>query len=74
MNVRSRPSVDRFSASSDLEEKLVTTWSARVPPGPLPSGTRSTLTSRPSGVIWSRKTGDVTPKLGSDASLLNTYG
>ena len=62
--------MDRFRASSDLEEKLVT----RPPPGPGPSGTRSVLTSRPDGVSWLRNTGEVTPKLGSASTLLNTPG
>jgi hypothetical protein len=70
MNVRSRSFVDWFRASSDLEEKLVT----RPPPGPVPSGTRSVLTSRPDGVSWFRNTGEVTPKLGSASTLLNTPG
>ena len=62
--------MDRFRASSDLDEKLVT----RPPPGCDGSGTRSVLTSRPDGVSWSRNTGEVTPKLASTRSLLNTPG
>ncbi len=37
-------------------------------------GTSSELTSRPSGVSWSRKICDVMPKLASTMSLLNTVG
>src|ERR1700726_4803895 len=75
MKVTYRLSVDSFSASSDFDEKLVTTW---PPSGPEafrdPSGTRSVLTSRPDGVSWSRTIGDVTPKLASARSLPHTPG
>src|ERR1700691_5463363 len=70
MNVTDRSLVDRFRASSDLEEKLVT----RPPPGCAASGMRSVLTRGPEGVTWSRNTGEVTPKLPSTRSLLNTPG
>src|SRR5215813_13357998 len=74
MNVRLRPLVDRFSASSDFDEKLVASRSPR-PPSPLdPSGTRSVLIRCPDGVISSRKTGDVIPKLASARSLFHTWG
>ena len=65
MNVTSRPLVDRFSASSDFDEKLVTR--SRV-------GTLNLPSIAPSGVTRSRKIGAATPKLGSTMSLLNTYG
>ncbi|MGZ4250579.1 MAG: hypothetical protein ACXVUE_20010 [Solirubrobacteraceae bacterium] len=65
MNVTSRPLVDRFSASSDFDEKLVT--SSRV-------GTLNLSSMLPLGVIRSRNIGAATPKLGSARSLLNTYG
>ena len=58
MNVTYRSLVDRFRASSDLEEKLVT----RPPPGCAASGMRSVLTWCPDGVTWSRNTGEGTPK------------
>ena len=74
MKVRSRPLVDKFSASSDLEEKLVTMWPAAGPNSPVPSGTRSVLTRCPSGVIWSRKIGEVTPKLGSARVVVEHAG
>ena len=54
-----------FSAISDFDEKLVTSSSA---------GTLIRLTSEPDGVSWSRKIGEVIPKLASARSLLNTYG
>ena len=50
MNVTYWPLVDWFSASSDLDEKLVTTPEPPGTPGRVPSGTRSVRTSRPSGV------------------------
>ena len=59
------PSVDRFSANSDFELKLVTIWSLGM--GSVPS-------KNPSLVILSRKIGEVTPKLPSGPSLLNTVG
>jgi hypothetical protein len=65
MNVTSWPFVDRFSASSDLDEKLVTTSGV---------GTAIRLNTCPRGVSSSRNTGEVTPKLPSTWSLLNTYG
>ena len=67
MKDSSRPLVDRLSASSDLEEKLVT----RLAPG---TGTGVVLTRRPDGVSWSRKIGEVTPKLASTSTLLKTCG
>ena len=65
MNVTYLPSVDRLSAPSDLDEKLV--FSSLVGTGMTPCGW-------PHGVISLRKSGDVTPKLPSTVSLLNTYG
>jgi len=50
MNVTIRPSVDRFSAISDLDGKLVTIWSlVGVSPSAL-LGTSSELTSSPDGL------------------------
>jgi len=63
MNVIAVPSDERFSASSDVELKLVVT---RL------DGTGRVLTSVPVGVIWSRKIGDVIPKLPSALSLFQT--
>ncbi len=65
MNVISRPSVERLSANSDFDGKLVTSWSP---------GTSSELTTPPQGRSWSRKIRDVTPKLASARSLSNTVG
>ena len=59
-----RPSGDRFSASSDLEEKLVTS----------PFGTSTVPSDWPPGVISFSKILEVTPKLASARSLLNTCG
>src|ERR1700759_1378701 len=65
MNVTARPVVDRLSASSDLELKLVTSsW----------VGTSVLPTTSPLGVSCHKKIGEVTPKLESATSLLNTYG
>ena len=63
MNVIDFPSVDRFTASSDLELKLVT---ARF------VGIARVLRSLPSIVRLSKKIGEVTPKLPSEVSLLKT--
>src|ERR1700733_16337773 len=65
MNVSDLPSVERFSASSDFELKLVTIWLV---------GTVSVPRRRPNVVMLSRKIGELTAKLGSDTSLLNTVG
>jgi hypothetical protein len=65
MNESVRRSGDRLSASSDLDEKLVTSWFA---------GTAKVPRGRPDGVSWLRKTREVTPKLASTRSLLNTCG
>ncbi len=65
MNVTYLPSVDRLSAPSDLDEKLV--FSSL-------EGTGMTSSVRPKGVISRRKSREVTPKLPSTESLLNTYG
>ena len=65
MNVTYFPSEDRLSAPSDLDEKLV--FSS-------PDGTGRTSSVRPKGVISRRKSREVTPKLPSTESLLNTYG
>src|SRR5579872_7001038 len=75
MKVTSCPSVERLSATSDFDEKLVTSWSfvAGTPFWEL-FGTSSELTSDPDGVTWSRKSGDVTPKLASTVSLFQTNG
>src|SRR5215469_1755449 len=61
MKVSTLPSVDRFSASSDLELKLVTIMLL---------GTAKLLTVVPDGVSCSRKMGEVIPKLPSTVSLL----
>ena len=45
MNVMYRPPVDRFSASSDFDEKLVTSRRSEI---------ASELIQRPDGVSWSR--------------------
>ncbi|HEY1664661.1 MAG TPA: hypothetical protein VGG54_03150 [Trebonia sp.] len=37
-------------------------------------GTGMTPSGKPDGVIWLRYSLDVTPKLASTVSLLNTYG
>src|ERR1700731_4115535 len=76
MNVRFCPLVDRFMASSDLDEKLVTMWSSvlSLPDPPGSAGTGSVLTRCPDGVTWSRKTGEVMPKLPSTESLFQTPG
>ncbi len=63
MNVTYLPSEDRLSAPSDFEEKLV--FSSLL-------GTGMTPCRRPDGVISSMYSGDVTPKLPSTLSLLNT--
>ena len=63
MKVMERPSTERFSASSDLELKLVTIRSVGM--GRVPS-------SQPSVVMSSRKMGDVTPKLPSEFALFQT--
>src|SRR5271165_4276872 len=63
MKVITLPSVDRFSPSSDLELKLVTIMLL---------GTSKVLTVVPDGAIWSRKMGEVTPKLPSIVLLLKT--
>jgi hypothetical protein len=65
MNETYLPSDDRLSAPSDLEEKLV--FSSSLGTGMTPCG-------KPDGVIWLRYSLDVTPKLASTVSLLNTYG
>jgi hypothetical protein len=55
MKVTAEPPVDRFSASSDLEEKLLVSrsWPRLDAPG-VPSGTAMELTAVPAGVSWSR--------------------
>src|SRR4029077_13039935 len=60
-----RPSVERFSASSDLELKLVTIMSV---------GTASVPSRSPLVLRLSRKIGEVIPKLPSGPSLLKTVG
>src|SRR5262245_47618316 len=71
MNVTYLPSVERLSASSDFEEKLVTSWSR---PWLAVSGTCRVLISLPDGVTWSRNIGDVMPKFASTWSLFHTPG
>ena len=62
--------MDRFSASSDLDEKLVT-----MPPWPgAGAGMGKVFTTCPFGLSCSRKAGEVTPKLPSVSTLLNTPG
>ena len=56
MKVTARPVVDRLRASSDLDEKLVTSSCV---------GTLILLTRFPPGVSCHRKMGEVTPKLAS---------
>ena len=65
MNDRVRPSGERLSASSDLEEKLVTSSFG---------GTSKVPSGRPEGVISARKIREVTPKLPSTSALLKTCG
>jgi hypothetical protein len=75
MKVMYRPSVERLSVSSDFDGKLVTSWSlCDGTPCCVLLATSRELTSVPSAVIWSRKIGEVTPKLGSPASLFQTPG
>lgn len=57
------PSVDRLTASSDFELKLV----VNVAPG-----TDRVFTTVPVGVSWSINIGDVIPKLPSTVSLFQT--
>ena len=64
MKVIAPPSEDKLSASSDFELKLVVT---RFP------GTASVFTTVPVGVTWSRKMGDVIPKLPSTRLLFQTF-
>ena len=75
MNVTVWRSVDRLSASSDFDEKLVTIWSAF---GPTPRaalfGTSMELIGQPDGLNWSRNIFEVIPKLASTRSLLKTVG
>src|ERR1700733_5832562 len=77
MNVTTRPSVERLSAISDLDEKLVTTrlpigWSRRSECwGP---STSSELMNLPDGSSWSSTIFAVMPKLLSTTSLLKTNG
>src|SRR5215471_16633014 len=63
INVIDFPSLDRFTASSDLELKLVTTRLVGI--GRVPR-------SLPSVVRLSKKIGEVTPKLPSGLSLFQT--
>ena len=65
MNDTVRPSGERLSASSDLEEKLVTSSFA---------GTSMVPIGRPDGVISASQIREVTPKLGSASTLLKTCG
>src|SRR5580704_5692378 len=63
MNVTDFPSIERFSASSDFELKLVTIRSLGI--GSVPR-------SRPSVERLSRKIGELTPKLPSEPELFHT--
>src|SRR5579872_1219426 len=63
MKVIERPSIDRFRASSDFELKLVTILSV---------GTAKVPSFQPSGVMSSRKIGEVIPKLPSELALFQT--
>jgi hypothetical protein len=65
MNVTSWPLVDGFSASSDFDERLVT--SSR-------DGTLIVPIRCPHGVSSSSEILDVTPKLASTRALLKTNG
>jgi hypothetical protein len=75
MKVTTRPSVDRLSAISDLDGKLVTIWSlfGEIRRSEL-LGTSSELTSSPDGLSWSSTIFAVMPKLASAASLFQTFG
>jgi hypothetical protein len=68
MNVTLFPSVERFSASSDLEGKLVT--ALEVGMAKVSTSTRLS----PITASRSRTMGEVTPKLPSWASLAQTPG
>src|ERR1700722_12354059 len=75
MKVRSLPSVERLSAISDLELKLVTSWSLSVRTFLKELfGTSRLSRTNPEGVSWSRKIVAVTPKAGSGMTLLKTKG
>src|SRR5689334_19209309 len=63
MKVTTVPSGDSCKPSSDFELKLVTSIFV---------GTGRVLMRVPSVVIWSRKIGEVTPKLPSTKSLFQT--
>jgi hypothetical protein len=65
MNDTVRPSGERLSASSDLEEKLVTSSFA---------GTSIVPSGWPDGVISASQIREVTPKLPSTSALLKTWG
>lgn len=65
MSVSAVPSAERLRASSLLDEKLVTIWLV---------GSVNVPTLPPDGVISASVMGDVTPKLLSTLSLLNTPG
>src|SRR5271168_1507186 len=63
MKVIDLPSTERFSASSDLELKLVTSLALGI--GSVPS-------NLPSVLRLSRKIGELTPKLPSEFALFHT--
>src|ERR1700744_4072351 len=65
MKVIWRPSVDRLSASSDLELKLVTRSLV---------GTAMVRSGNPSGVTSSKNIAEVIPKLGSYKTSFQTSG
>src|ERR1700722_1378188 len=75
MKVSSLPSVERLRAPSDFELKLVTSW---LLPGWMLGmellGSSRLSRRKPEGVIWSRKSFEVIPKLPSTRSLLKTKG
>src|SRR5271170_6449693 len=75
MKVSSLSSVERLRAPSDFELKLVTSWllSERMLRWEL-LGTSRLSRRKPEGVIWSRKTLEVMPKLPSTRTLLKTKG
>src|SRR5580692_11027201 len=75
MKVTYWPLVERFSASSDLDEKLVTIWLAFADtPRCVLLGTSSDPTRFPDAVNSLSVIGEVTPKLASMEALLKTYG
>jgi hypothetical protein len=73
MKVTYLPSVERFRASSDLLEKLVTIWSEEAPtPGSVLLGTSIEPIWRPCESSSCRTMAEVTPNAGSRETLLKT--